>query len=343
MTTEEFKNFYNKREKEEGYVFSHSGVSLEPIIKDYIKNYYNKKITNTSQIVETIELLIQKTESKKKDDKLFSLDFHMQLSSVLNLFFKDFLYITPSGRIIKSIFGFYEGYILGQKLPPIKTMDEYIKTMEKYNQFKNPEELINITSKLQKTFGDNCSINQAFACEFYAIERFGKTRIGQLLLHGKQTQNLRAIEEVCASTRIKILDFVNKNKIQAIVFVPPTTPRQLQFMDYWQKNLNINLPVVKFEKKIYDIPVQQKTLKSKEHRMENAMETMFLVKNPDILSYERILIFDDAVASGSTFQALGLKLREAGIAKDQIYVLAITVTANGIIDDSQKFEVVNEV
>lgn len=77
-------------------------------------------------------------------------------------------------------------------------------------------------------------------CEFYKIPRFGKTLVGQLLLHAKQTQNQKYILEVCNMFASQIR--IEAQKYDTICFVPPSTPRTIQFMTLLNQVVNSDIP-----------------------------------------------------------------------------------------------------
>ena len=66
-------------------------------------------------------------------------------------------------------------------------------------------------------------------------------------------------------------------------------------------------------------------------RVTNARKTFYV---PEQVSYERILIIDDAIGSGATINEIAIKIRDKGIAK-KIIGLAITGSYKG-------FEVISE-
>jgi hypothetical protein len=77
-----------------------------------------------------------------------------------------------------------------RKLPFAKTTEEYIQTRKKYDHYLNEDGLIDGMDKLRNTKGyDAIYLDQLFYLDFYAIERFGKTRLGTLLHYAKQGQN----------------------------------------------------------------------------------------------------------------------------------------------------------
>ncbi len=106
---------------------------------------------------------------------------------------ENFLIITPAGEREKGLQGFIY-WCNKQNLPIKKTALEYEKTLKKYAPYKK-DGLIDGMYKIKHTFGE-VFINKVFYMDFYSIERFGKTKLGQLLLYAKQSQNRVLIKEL---------------------------------------------------------------------------------------------------------------------------------------------------
>ena len=83
------------------------------------------------------------------------------------------------------------------------------------------------------------STRKIFYLDFYSIERFGKTKLGWMLLYAKQSQNKILIKEICESIQKKINELLVKYNINAVSFVPPTVKREIQLMAEIENNLNI--------------------------------------------------------------------------------------------------------
>ena len=192
--------------------------------------------------------------------------------------------------------------------------------------------MIDGTYKLKHSF-DKIYVDKIFYLDFYSIERFGKTKLGWMLLYAKQSQNKTLIKEVCESIQKEINKFLVQYNIDAVSFVPPTVKREIQLMAEIERNLNIHLPIINLQKIKTDLIVPQKTLSKIEDRVENARQTIMV---NDDRSYDNILIIDDAIGSGATINETAKKIREKKIAKNKIYGLAITGSFKG-------FEIISEV
>lgn len=242
---------------------------------------------------------------------------------------ENYFIITPSGEKKEGLEGFIY-WCDKQKLPVEKTAEEYIKTLKKYSIFKKGD-LINGTNKLKKTF-EKLYLDDVYYLDFYAIERFGKTKLGQMLLYAKQSQNKKLIRELIDDIRPALIKFVKKFKIDGVAYVSPTVKREVQFMNELKKKLNLKIKEVKVTKIKTEISVPQKTLNKLNDRIENAKKT-FVVEETG--KFNNILLLDDAVGSGATINELAKKIKDKKLAK-KVFGLVITGSFKG-------FDVISEV
>jgi biotin operon repressor len=248
------------------------------------------------------------------------------LKKIIN---ENYLVITPSGEQKEGWDGFTY-WCDKQKLPVEKTAIEYEHTLTKYAPYKK-DGLIDGLYKIKHTF-DHIYLDKVFYLDFYSIERFGKTRLGQLLLYAKQSQNKDLIHELVVQIKPKIDMLLKKFTIDAVGFIPPTVRREVQLMKELERQLNLSVPSVNLVKVKTPIAVPQKTLTKLEDRVENAKNTIVV---DDTHSYDTLLLIDDALGSGSTLNETAQKIKRQGLAKT-IIGLAITGSFSG-------FEVISEV
>jgi DNA-binding Lrp family transcriptional regulator len=137
-------------------------------------------------------------------------------SDIIN---KYFLKITPEGVLQMGSEAFLN-WCLARGLNPDKTLEEYEKAIHKFEGYKK-DGLIDGMSKLQKTF-EVVYLNKMYYLDFYSIERFGKTKLGELVLYAKQSQNKDLVKMIVGEIRDKILKLIDQEKVDAVGFVPPT-------------------------------------------------------------------------------------------------------------------------
>ncbi|MBL4652539.1 MAG: HTH domain-containing protein [Flavobacteriales bacterium] len=222
----------------------------------------------------------------------------------------NFLLISETGEFIEGIAAFNR-WSLQRKLPVLKTLSEYKKTKKKHAKYYDENKIIDGTVKLHNSFGEATHIDKVFYLDFYAIERFGKTRLGTLLHFAKQGQNKFLMSIMIDEIREKIDHFIGEEQFDAVAFVPPTIKREVQIMKFIQDNLNIALPVVKIKKINGIIPVPQKSLNKIEQRINNATDTFAVTEQRQ---FKKVLLIDDAVGSGATLNQIAekIKLKKVG-------------------------------
>ncbi len=263
---------------------------------------------------------------KKEEDARLQINLNKKIKNKIE---EKYLIITPSGDRKSGIEGFVY-WCDKNKLPIEKTAQEYIETLKKYEKFRK-NGLINGITKIKTTF-KKTALKNLFYLDFYSIERFGKTKLGQLLLYAKQSQDKRLMKELIDIIKPKIDQVIYKYKIDGIGFIPPTVKREIQLMKVIENNLHLQVRVIKISKAKTDIVVPQKTLNKLEDRIDNAKKTIIV---EDRSQYDSILLIDDAVGSGATLNETAIQIKKNKITKNVIG-LAITGSFKG-------FDVISEV
>jgi hypothetical protein len=238
-----------------------------------------------------------------------------------------YLYISPSGEFLDGMEGFMRWVRdTKQETQFPQLVSEYVKTRDSADKQFTSFGWIDATHKIVTTFKE-VSIDAMLYQDFFALPKFGKTKLGQMVLYGKQG-NQQLVRDVIRLVKPITDRIIHHYKIDAVSFLPPTVPRPVQYMKELAGGLKINLPEVKLDK-IFTGPVRipQKSIPKLEQRVVNARSTIYPTKMRT--SYSRILLIDDAVGSGATFNETGKKLRQDGIAKDKIFAFAIVGSMKG--------------
>src|SRR3989344_5534613 len=137
--------------------------------------------------------LIKTKQKQKKEDTIPD-----NLKKIID---ENYLIITPSCEQKEGWDGFMY-WCEKQKLPFEKTAIEYELTLKKYAPYKK-DGLIDGMHKMKHTF-NQVYLDEVFYLDFYSIERFGKTKLGQLLLYAKQSQNKDLIRKLVARIKPEI-------------------------------------------------------------------------------------------------------------------------------------------
>ena len=322
-TQEEIKAYiYKNGQATPKELFDNFNISARAIRKQLKKLYENgvlEKIGKPPKVFYSI-----KERIKKNDDKL-SIDLEIK-----NTIDENFLTITPSGEEKEGLEGF-KYWCNKFNLQVEKTAEEYIKTLAKYNSYKK-EGLIDGMYKFKSTF-DKVYLDRIFYLDFYSIERFGKTKLGQFLLYAKQSQNKVFIKRLTSYVKLKTEQLIKKFKIDGVGFIPPTVKREIQLIKELEKNLKLKNRTISVVKIKTPIIVPQKTLNKLSDRIENARDTLIVNENA---IFKSLLLIDDAVGSGATLNETAKKIKERKICKGKIIGLAITGSFKG-------FDVISEV
>ncbi len=247
----------------------------------------------------------------------------------------NYLWVSPSGELLYGFEGFQKWVANIKMSPRIHTlMNEYVKIMKDVGRHRNSIGLINATQKLNSTFDENLAIDEVYFMDFYSLPKFGKTRLGQLVLYSKQGQQPKLIKGISTEVNDKVHEIIKKHKINALGIIPPTIPRKIQFLKELEKNLTIKIPKITLVKAYKgDFPVAQKTLSKLEERIQNARSSIH-IKDASV-KFKNVLLLDDAVGSGASMNEVAKKLKDEGVAK-KVFGLAIVGSYKG-------FDVISEI
>lgn len=248
---------------------------------------------------------------------------------------ENYIYINPEGKIENGLLGFMEWMKNTKNFQkPENCVDDYIKIFNEAQSHRTAKsyKLIEATSRFDTIFKKN-NLDKVFYHDFYSLIKFGKTKMGQLLLNGKQSQSKTIIKKISDLVAPDINKIIKNEKIQAVAWVPHSIPRKLPFLKELKRNLKLNLPEIEIIK-IYsgDVPIAQKSLSKIEERIQNAEKTIVVV--PTEIKARNILLIDDAVGSGATLNEVAAKLKFKG---------AKHIIGYAIVGSYKGFEVIREV
>jgi hypothetical protein len=244
---------------------------------------------------------------------------------------EQFSVVTESGNLLNGIDAF-DYWCRQRKLPVQKTLKEFIDTKNKCAPYYDNEGMVDGLNKLKNTKGyDKIWLDRLHYLDFYAIERFGKTRLGTLLHYAKQGQNKFLMRLMMDSIAHRITTFLQMQNADAIGFVPPTIRREVQLMKFMQTQLNLPLPVIEIKKISGIIPVPQKSLSKLDERIRNAENTFAVT---DRRSFQHVVLIDDAVGSGSTLNQVAAKIKNKGVAQ--------MVTGLAVVGSFKGFDVITD-
>jgi len=243
-----------------------------------------------------------------------------------------FLLVTETGSRLTGVDALIH-WCNRQKLSIEKTASEFIATRKKYLTWFLPNGLIDGNEKIRSTKGfERIGLDAIYYLDFYAIERFGKTRLGTLLHLAKQGQNRKLMDEIIELSRDRINKLITEQNVDAVGYIPPTIKREVQFMKVLERKLNLPLPHIGLVKVRGEIAIPQKALSKIEDRVSNARFSIMITEKR---KFKKILLIDDAVGSGATMNETALKLKDSN--------LAVTVIGLAITGSFKGFDVIQEV
>lgn len=244
---------------------------------------------------------------------------------------ENFSLITATGQEISGMNGFLK-WCVDRKLNTENMITKYQEQFDSYGKFFK-HGFIDASEKMHSSFGEKSFLDKLFYLDFYSYPIFGRTKISNWLFYGKTLQQLELMNRVIDTEKNKIYNLILEQKIDAVLFVPPTVPRKIQFMKVLEDSLNLNIPKIKIVKVKTPIIIQQKSLKDLRERVENAQNS--LVVETRNTNYQRILIIDDFTGSGATLNVIAEKCKKQNVAI-KVFGLTITGSING-------FEIIREV
>ena len=244
---------------------------------------------------------------------------------------EQYIYFSPNASLIRGIEGF-QVWCKSNNFDYQKEVEKYSKKLQSINKIR-----VNGLISAKKTIlsGKNqIYLDNIFFSDFYNINHYGKTKLGQLVYIGKSSQNKDLIREIATLVRQPIQKLIKKYNIRFIGFIPPSVSRKVQFMEMFEKYLAFDKPQLKIEKIKSVTQVPQKSLKRLPDRIINAQTSIFI--DPTQKFNHNILLIDDATGSGATLNETAKKIKK--ISKEKIKVIGYTV-----VGSYKGFDVISEV
>lgn len=263
------------------------------------------------------------------EEKLENIDTKHLSEYTKRIIQENFLSITPDGKLLYGLEGFYYWAKTYQKNKSFVTLaQEYFDVLREQRKHFSKQGWIDATGKLKNTFSD-VFVDHLLYQDMYSYKLFGRTKLAKLVMYAKQVGARELIAKISTIAKPLIARIIKTYSIDAVGYIPPTVPRPLQFMDELALQLNLPLPEIKFAKVIPgDIPIPQKTLASTKERIINARDSIYLKSTKQSL-YKNVLLIDDVVGSGASFNEVSKKLKTANIGHKNIIAFALVGNIKG--------------
>jgi len=245
----------------------------------------------------------------------------------------DYLSVSPKGELREGYDGFTSWVRdIGEEERLEALIDEYICMRKEADQYIKKGR-IDATEKIEKTF-DHCYLDRLFYQDFYSLPKFGKTKLGALMLYANQSQQRALVKRIIVETKKTVGTIIREFNIQAVAYIPPTVPRAIQFQKEFAHGLLLTIPEISLRKlRQGEVIVPQKTLSRLEERIINAQSTIVVERNT--LRFRNILLIDDAAGSGATMNETAKKLKEEKLVKN--------VIGFAIVGSYKGFDIIREV
>ncbi|EKE27402.1 MAG: hypothetical protein ACD_3C00212G0001 [uncultured bacterium (gcode 4)] len=220
-----------------------------------------------------------------------------------------FLKFSPDWRILKG----YEWFIYWCKE---KNMDPTLKFNSLANIYWHIQKIqddcgvIDASKAFWKDF-EKIYIDNIYYADQYNWIEFGRGKLAEMSFYWKQSQNKTLINECINEIFYKLECLINRWWYDAIAIIPWSIDRKNQFLWMLKNRLKIlNTPFVNIIKYYPNsIAIPQKSLKTREQRIQNARNTIF-ADDDNLDNYKKILLIDDFVGSWSTINETAKKLKE---------------------------------
>ena len=245
-----------------------------------------------------------------------------------------FLKFAADGRMLQGADGFLI-WCHERGLDPMGKAINYITIYEHLRSVQNSCGMVDATGNFTPHVAE-MFLDQVLYADQYKRMEFGRGKLAELTFYAKQSQDYDLIMQSIKLIARKLQCLIKADTYDALAIVPWSIKRQNQLLYILKKELEyLNLPFVKIIKYYpHKIPVPQKSLKTREQRLSNAKNTIF-VDDPACKKYKKMLLIDDFVGSGNTLNETAKKLKEEGVTE----VVGFAFVGNTDLS----YEVINEV
>jgi len=307
-------------------------VTIHKYLKKFFEEWKIKKIGKWAhtKYKNTSVIKTKNQEFKKMEtDKMIFLDFKKE-KTLNEIFFK----FSPDWRILKW-FSWIKEWCDFRNLNTKEKIDNYIKIFNHIESLQNDCWLVSAKKVFWTHFEKNY-LDDIFYADQYKWMEFWRWKLAEMTFYAKQSQNKKLISSSISEIILKLKCVILKWNFDAIAITPWSIDRKNQLLHFLKKELNfLWLPFVNIVKYYpNNIPIPQKSLKSREQRIQNARNTIF-IDDKNIKKYSKVFLIDDFVWSGSTLNETACKLKEEWI--KHVYWFAFVWNLD------LKYEIINEV
>lgn len=273
----------------------------------------------------------QRTDGVETKERITSLVLPFPQAQIIQDTFYKF---ADNGKLLEWVDGFAERCHV-RWLNPEQKAEQFCKIKQHLDTIKNDCGLLDAT----QAFGQHVAtlfLDKAYYVDQYKWMEFGRWKLAEMTFYAKQSQNIKLINQCLDMIVLQINCLIRTQSIDAIAITPRSITRTNQLLHILKSRLHsIWLPFVTLIKYFPNqIPVPQKSLKTREQRIRNATDTI-IVDDINAKNYHRVLLIDDFVGSWSTLNITAKKLKDAWVKE----VIGCAFVGNADLN----YEVINEV
>jgi len=191
----------------------------------------------------------------------------------------------------------------------------YIDIYKHIKKIQNKCWLIKVDKVFWKDF-EKVYLNDVYYADQYNRMEFWRGKLAEITFYWKSTQNKDLINQSIDEIIYKLECKISKENYDAIAITPWSIDRKNQLLKILKKALEkIWLPFVNIIKYYSNgIAIPQKSLKTRQQRIFNAQNTIF-VDDENIEKYKKVFLIDDFVWSWATLNETAKKLKDKWVKK----------------------------
>lgn len=285
-----------------------SRVTVHKCLKELVERWVLKKVWKWSRVK---YLKIGNDSKIKKETEIDDNDIEFSFEE-MKILEESFLKFSPDWKIMKWFYWF-KTWCRERNLDIRKKLEFFIKIYKHILSLQDSCWLINAKNAFFTGF-EKVYLDNVFYSDQYNWMEFWRWKLAELTFYWKSTQNKELINQSIDEIILKLECKIKQNKYDAIAIIPWSINRKYQLLKILQNRLKLlNLPfvnIIKYSPNWIIIP--QKSLKTREQRIKNAKNTIF-INDKNILNYKKVFLIDDFVWSGATLNETAKKLKEAWI------------------------------
>lgn len=314
---------------------SHNLWKSRTIIHKYLKELVSQekiiKIENWPHTRYRLNWLSQ--ENKLKIDEKIQIDFLPDYKTKKQID-EIFLKFTPEWKILKW-FDWLKIWCLERNLDLEEKLNNYLNINNLLLSIQNSCWLLESKKAFAKDF-ENVYLDSIFYADQYKWMEFWRWKLAELTFYWKQSQNKELIKSSIREIISKLECLIYKNKYDGIAITPWSIDRKNQLLKILKNDLKIFwtpfINIIKYYPN--DIAIPQKSLKTRNQRIQNARNTIF-VDDFEIKKYKNILLIDDFVWSWATLNETAKKLKSEWIKKVDWFAFVWNMNLS--------YEIINEI